>query len=82
MIDQEDKYVISQQTKKIYYMVVDERNDGENEFNLNFINSFSQSFLFIHHHNYSSSFLREFIILILSDIMTHSFKYIKIIKIM
>ena len=35
MIDQEEKYVISQQTKKIYYMVVDERNDGENEFNLN-----------------------------------------------
>ena len=55
MIDQEDKYVISQQTKKNYYMVVDERNDGENEFNLNFINSFSQSFsssiTIIHHHH-------------------------------
>ena len=56
MIDQEDKYVISQQTKKNYYMVVDERNDGENEFNLNFINSFSQSFsssitIIIRHHS-------------------------------
>ena len=56
MIDQEDKYVISQQTKKNYYMDVDERNDGENEFNLNFINSFSQSFsssitIIIHHHS-------------------------------
>ena len=39
MIDQENKYVISQQTKKNYYtnLVADEENDGEDEFNLNFI---------------------------------------------